>query len=983
MRISVVLFFTMLLKLSFCSAQLELLADLNKNNYGSNPNNFIEVNGVTYFLSKNGICKVEGAENKVTIIDSGDVVGHHSFQYIYRPIKKLLFRNQNNLYYFKSSKQGLQLWTTDGVSVKLLGERVNFLLGYSELYFINDKICYFASEKLFALANNQQTLLGDYPSYNNKFSNFRPISYSNSLYFFSCAATKNKFYVWKSNGSKAGTVKIDSISNSVDQTYSFFYSEQNSKSDTLNGKPFLMMSKALSSSSYENSMYEIGSSSLLNKRVLNVSDVSFNNTSHMRSVGGKVILFLNNSEIWITNGTAVGTLNLRKSFGVISEVNNNIGYLKGNYYFAEMLNGKRTLWKSDGTVNGTVKLSNVAPYYFQETNSEVLFKNNINELWKTDGTEVNTKKIDAYVLPWSSLKDPNFSFFDVFKTSKNTYLWKNYSADFGLELCISNITSVTPTFININKRTKASVSFTKKVKIKDIWYYNGIDNKGSELWRTDGTAAGSYMVKDINIGERGIEIVDMVEFQGKLYFTIFKDNFHEFWVSDGTVNGTQVLKSVATPIRNYNAEIKAGITKLFFGMIGANTSRNVPWVSNGTTSGTVEIPAAGGVFSDNCGSFTVRGDSLIFTDQIKLWSGNASGVSPVFIPTEVQPQFIKKHLSYKSKFYAIAKYSDFATNIRYDVLFESNGKKAGTKIIKKFNDGELTNFNFPIFDIINDKLIFPALSKDSVNIWSLSIPTALTSKIYFLGNVSKIGNAINTSTLNGKLVILSKSNIPQQPKQVWLTDGTKQNFTPVSALNYTNSELLDFIKTDTSIVYSTLDSNKHYQLWETTLLKAPIKLFQGNVFQPNGLDQYEEDYPFGNFVVDFIGGQVLFPLKDNILLFPNKIIVWNYTPNMSYEPYIYAKKKPLGLEITQKNGLIDCENLVLYPNPSGSGIFRLSNNFKITAFKVYDLNGKEISAKLANPEAQSTLDLGGKLIGNYLIKLITPTCNTTRRVYLN
>ena len=72
---------------------------------------------------------------------------------------------------------------------------------------------------------------------------------------------------------------------------------------------------------------------------------------------------------------------------------------------------------------------------------------------------------------------------------------------------------------------------------------NGIN--GSELWVTDGTAAGTQMVKDINPGAGNSSVYSYTEFNGKLYFTATNSAAnYEMWVTDGTTAGTQMFKEI-------------------------------------------------------------------------------------------------------------------------------------------------------------------------------------------------------------------------------------------------------------------------------------------------------------------------------------------------------------------------------------------------------------------------------------------------------
>src|SRR6516162_3732493 len=68
---------------------------------------------------------------------------------------------------------------------------------------------------------------------------------------------------------------------------------------------------------------------------------------------------------------------------------------------------------------------------------------------------------------------------------------------------------------------------------------------GTELWKSDGTAAGTSLVKDINPGSAGSYPYDFVKVNGTLFFAA-NDGTHgkELWKSDGTAAGTGMVADI-------------------------------------------------------------------------------------------------------------------------------------------------------------------------------------------------------------------------------------------------------------------------------------------------------------------------------------------------------------------------------------------------------------------------------------------------------
>lgn len=127
--------------------------------------------------------------------------------------------------------------------------------------------------------------------------------------------------------------------------------------------------------------------------------------------------------------------------------------------------------------------------------------------------------------------------------------------------------------------------------LNGISYFGADDGiNGDELWRSDGTSAGTYMVKDIIPGGSGSFVSDITAIDGLLYFSANTyDNGREPWISDGTAAGTKLLFDINNgPASSYPSQfVKVNNTVIF--TTENDFTQGQIWKTNGTSGGTTLV----------------------------------------------------------------------------------------------------------------------------------------------------------------------------------------------------------------------------------------------------------------------------------------------------------------------------------------------------------------------------------------------------------
>jgi ELWxxDGT repeat protein/cysteine-rich repeat protein len=290
---------------------------------------------------------------------------------------------------------------------------------------------------------------------------------------------------------------------------------------------------------------------------------------------GDVLYFIaddgvHGAEPWRSDGTMAGTYRIADiAPGAASIASNGAAAMGGIYYFLadDQVYGAE-LWRTDGTPAGTFLVRDIRPGAAGSTFGPLAVVHDRlyfvaddgvsgQEPWISDGTEAGTVLFQDLVPGSASQQfvadftgDENFVFFTG--RTLSTGVWNLWAAASGV-----------PGGASIVYTSSASLSPNPIAMFGGRFLFSAWGPEGSELRSSDGTAMGTSLVRDINIGGNGVEsnplphspiaLDDAVLFRGR-------DGRvgSELWRTDGTAAGTVL-------VRNLNG----AASSLDFGFAGA------------------------------------------------------------------------------------------------------------------------------------------------------------------------------------------------------------------------------------------------------------------------------------------------------------------------------------------------------------------------------------------------------------------------------
>ncbi len=808
---------------------------------------FVTMNGFAYFVADDGIngfelWKTNGTEAGTSLVKDinpgvpGITTGTPP------PLVEM-----NGFLYFAATTaaNGQELWKTDGteagtVMVKDIvagttGSGPANLFAINGVLFFSAQVAASGRELWKSDGTEAGTVM--VKDINPGTVNSTPANFNNvnGLLFFTATTAANGTELWKSDGTNAGTVLVKDIM--AGTTSSTFLS------------PTPVGSHLFFSTNDGVNGFELWKSDGTDAGTAIVKDINpgtgSGNTGPYIAIGN-LICFLgtdgtSGNEIWVTDGTEAGTLLLKDiNPGSASSSPQNLFAIGNTIYFTatDATNGTE-LWKTDGTVAGTVLVKDVNPgsasssiAAFINMNGTLFFRAitaaNGSELWKSDGTEAGTVLVKDIAAGSTSSGPQNYTvvnnqlFFTatvsgqvfLFKTdgtdagttalnstvvsggtfatlfalgNKLLFMYNGFkpgipSTATGREPWVSDGTDAGTKLLKDINATTASSTPANFCKIGNTVFFGANDGvNGSGLWKTDGTEAGTVMVK--NIGP-----TNLVNVNGTLFFCASTSaTGQELWKSDGTDAGTVMVKDIRVGASPSSPSLLTAVGNTLFFYATDGIAGFELWKSDGTNAGTVLVKdIVAGTGNSSLTLLTDVNGTLFFTALLaasgrELWKSDGTAAGTVMVKDIVagtgSPN-IDELVAYNGKVYFPAN-----DGVNGEEPWVSDGTEAGTMLFVNIaTSASYPNSNPRNFAVAGGKLYFSAFtSTTQFEPWVSDGTPEGTYMILDIDPGSGGSGPFGFTSMNG--FVYFNAGGTAAGRELWKTDGTALGTTLVKDIN--------------------------------------------------------------------------------------------------------------------------------------------------------------------------------------------------------
>ena len=558
-------------------------------------------------LAGTKMCKnVDTKNDRINFANESDYFSSNSSQI------DIVVANNNNAFFVAdtaTTKRGIyyccsdkELWTTDGTQIgtrkvkdihPFVDEFETASSSPSYLFSHYNKI-FFAADDLYH--GNEMWVSNGSESGTNMLIDYKT-EYNGDIRFVQTDNDKVYFKAWRSTTSNFinGLIPRDLyVSDGTSQGTTKLYE---SESETVNGSNifkkdgFLYQLSRKRSNTVGTELYKIDPALRSVELLKDVFPGRYNiysqpydsNPKMFTEINGNFVFVAtdgtNGTELWKSDGTTNGTTLLKDinpgigSSDIMSDILNNRPFsgddignsgqllkFNNNLFFAAFDGSSygKKLYKTDGTYNGTISVSNNVEVYGKELyngGNQIYFGgfDSVNgcELWRTDGTSLGTYLVKNIASgnntsnPRNFIKAGKYTYFTANDIIHGEELWVTDGTTLGTKL-VKDIWTGTDSGLDWGPYVQPSVDVKLMVSIDTVLYFIAKDNlNATSLWKTDGSSLGTVLIKSIKnefIGsENGFGFFsDFFRIDDIIFWNARDDNTidRHLWRSDGTTKGT-------------------------------------------------------------------------------------------------------------------------------------------------------------------------------------------------------------------------------------------------------------------------------------------------------------------------------------------------------------------------------------------------------------------------------------------------------------
>jgi len=501
-------------------------------------------------------------------------------------------------------------------------------------------------------------------------------------------------------------------------------------------------------------------------------------------------------ELWKSDGTVTGTVLVKDIYSGTENSYTSLGVtligLDGTAYFPAQdgIHGHE-LWKSDGTVTGTVLIKDIYPQldgsYVHELapyNGLLFFQATDNfhgaELWRSDGTEGGTVMVRD-INTWGQGAWP-----DHMVALDGQVAFAAFEGTHGTELWMSDGTTAGTRLIRDMYPAEPSSSPYRFAALDEGFLFSAREDiHGRELWRSDGTVSGTVLIKDIYPGSADSSPDNFNRLGDVLLFSANDaDHGTELWRSDGTTDGTFLVKDIHTGGYSSGPTYMTPVSgTLFFSAEGVADGREL-WKSDGSGFGTVLVKDIypGSTSSSPIFLANLNGTLLFAANDgshgKELWRSDGTEASTVLVK-DVYPG---SGSSYPGWIYATAGGTAFFSAddgyCGYE-LWRSDGTTGGTTLVKDIYLGSSGSMPQPLEEV--DGIFFFSADDGThgAELWKSDGTEAGTVMVKDINPGSADSNLYeeNAIAANGLLYFAAHDGTDYE---LWQSDGTEAGTVRIS-----------------------------------------------------------------------------------------------------------------------------------------------------------------------------------------------------------